>query len=32
MPTANLFWLIFPAVTLLVIGTVQYLRGGKDGR
>jgi hypothetical protein len=32
MPAANLFWLIAPAVALLVIGTVQYIRGGKDGR
>lgn len=27
MPAANLFWLIAPAVTLLVIGTIQFLRG-----
>ena len=30
MPAANLFWLIAPAVTLLVIGTIQFLRGGRD--
>ena len=29
MPFANLFWLVAPAVTLLVIGTVQYIRGGR---
>lgn len=27
MPVANLFWLIAPALALLVLGTVQYLRG-----
>ena len=32
MPAANLFWLIAPAVTLLVIGTVQFLRGGRGNR
>jgi hypothetical protein len=32
MPAANLFWLIVPAVTLLVIGTVQFLRGGRKDR
>jgi hypothetical protein len=26
MPFWNLFWVIAPAVTLLVIGTVQFLR------
>jgi|GEM_PF-6297599 len=31
MPAANLFWLIAPAVALLVIGTVQFLRGGSNG-
>ena len=32
MPAANLFWLIVPAVALLVIGTVQYLRSRGDDR
>jgi hypothetical protein len=26
MPAANLFWLIAPAVALLAIGTIQFLR------
>ena len=28
MPFANLFWLIAPAVVLLVAGTWQFLRSG----
>jgi hypothetical protein len=32
MPAANLFWLIAPAVALLVIGTVQFLRGRSNDR
>lgn len=27
MPFWNLFWLVVPAVALLTIGTVQFLRG-----
>jgi hypothetical protein len=30
MPAANLFWLIAPAITLLLIGTIQFLRGRDD--
>jgi len=30
MPAANVFWLIAPAIALLLIGTVQYLRSGSD--
>lgn len=29
MPFWNLFWLIVPAVALLAIGTIQFVRGGR---
>ena len=32
MPAANLFWLIVPAVALLAMGTIQFLRGRGDDR
>lgn len=32
MPFWTYFWLIVPAVTLLTVATVRYVRSGRDAR